>query len=109
MALEGVDAARLVVTQEVLTEVLDAFSGLGRHYREAVTAAVRELLEGDEVEIVAQSQESFLTGLTLYEQRLDKRYSLVDCISFATMRRLGIADVLTTDRHFRSEGFNVLM
>ena len=52
-----------------------------------------------------QSRESFLAGLRLYEQRNDKGYSLVDCISMTTMRRHAILEVLTNDRHFMQEGF----
>lgn len=32
-------------------------------------------------------------------------YSLCDAASFALMRRLGINEALTTDRHFEQEGF----
>jgi len=46
--------------------------------------------------------------MTLYEQRPDKGYSLVDCISMQTMRREGVIDVLTNDRHFQQEGFRAL-
>ena len=33
---------------------------------------------------------------------------IVDHISFAVMRRLGIADAFTNDRHFKAAGFNTL-
>jgi uncharacterized protein len=33
---------------------------------------------------------------------------IVDCVSFAVMRRLGIADAFTNDRHFKAAGFNTL-
>ena len=56
-----------------------------------------------------QSRESFLAGLRLYEQRNDKGYSLVDCISMTTMRRQGILEILTNDHHFRQEGFRVVL
>ena len=49
---------------------------------------------------VPQSRNSFLDGLALYNARLDKGYSLVDCISMQTMRREGLTDILTNDRHF---------
>lgn len=55
-----------------------------------------------------QSHQSFLGGLNLYEQRVDKGYSLTDCVSMNTMRKLGIREVLTHDRHFAQEGFVVL-
>jgi predicted nucleic acid-binding protein len=59
--------------------------------------------------VVAQSRRSFLEGLRLYGERLDKGYSLVDCISMSAMRRHRIREVLTNDRHFEQEGFVILM
>ena len=44
----------------------------------------------------------------LFLDRPDKTYSLTDCLSFVIMRRLGITEALTTDDHFRQEGFTVL-
>jgi hypothetical protein len=41
-------------------------------------------------------------------QRADKNYSLTDCISMQTMRREGITEALTTDKHFEQEGFRAL-
>jgi predicted nucleic acid-binding protein len=43
--------------------------------------------------------------LPLYERRPDKQYSLIDCISMNVMRRKGISEILTRDRHFSQEGF----
>lgn len=34
-----------------------------------------------------------------------RQLSLVDCVSFTTMRRLGINEVFTFDRHFAEQGF----
>jgi len=34
-----------------------------------------------------------------WKSRLDKGYSLVDCISMNRMRRQGISEVLSNDRH----------
>lgn len=59
--------------------------------------------------VAEQSHESFVGGLGLYEKRLDQGYSLVDCISMTTMRRRGILEVLTSDRHFAQEGFRTLL
>ena len=60
------------------------------------------------VHIVPQTSASFSAGLDLYRARLDKGYSLTDCISMETMRHQGIADVLTNDAHFDQEGFHSL-
>ena len=71
--------------------------------------AVRRILEDENITVHPQSRESFLTGLRLYEQRSDKGYSLVDCVSMSTMRRERIREVLTNDHHFAQEGFKVLI
>lgn len=34
-----------------------------------------------------------------------KKLSLVDCVSFETMRLLGVATVFTLDKHFKEQGF----
>ena len=59
-------------------------------------------------QVVPQGRESFLAGLELYTDRLDKEYSLTDCISMQVMHQLGITDILTKDRHFVQEGFTLL-
>lgn len=92
--------ARLVTTDEVLTELLDGLAQRGTHLREATARAVHKILGDRRVTVHPQSRESFLAGLRLYEQRHDKGYSLVDCISMTTMRRQEISEVLTNDRHF---------
>ena len=38
----------------------------------------------------------------------DKDYSFTDCTSFVVMRELKVREALTTDRHFRQMGFDVL-
>ena len=38
----------------------------------------------------------------------DKSYSFTDCTSFVVMQELRLKEALTTDRHFRQMGFQVL-
>ncbi|MGA1995223.1 MAG: PIN domain-containing protein [Bryobacteraceae bacterium] len=108
-AREALGEIRLVTTDEVLTEFLDGVAQRGTHLREAAARAVRVILEDRRVTVYPQSRESFLAGIHLYEQRNDKGYSLVDCISMTTMRRQGISEILTNDRHFVQEGFIVVL
>jgi len=91
----------------VLTEVL-TFCAASEGLRKNATISVRGLFSVDNVRIIPQSRQSFLEGLALYEARPDKGYSLTDCISMQTMRREGLTDVLTNDRHFEQEGFRAL-
>ncbi len=97
----------IFTTEEVLTEVL-AFCSSDEGLRIDAAKIVRSILSARTVRVVPQSHESFLIGLALYEARPDKGYSLTDCISMQTMRREGLAQVLTNDRHFEQEGFRAL-
>ena len=100
--------SRLVTTDEVLAEYLTFFSAAPDLMRREVAASVRGLLASPVVHIIPQSRASFLAGLGLYEARPDKGYSLTDCISMEVMRREGLIEVLTNDRHFEQEGFRAL-
>jgi predicted nucleic acid-binding protein len=100
----------LVTTDEVLTEVLAFFSAYSPKTWQRVVRFVLDLMNNStEVDVAAQGRASFLAGLALYEQRPDKAYSLVDCISMQLMKAEGLTDALTTDGHFTQEGFTILL
>jgi predicted nucleic acid-binding protein len=100
---------RMVTTQEVLIEFLNALASAGPHVRERAGALVEQMGSDPSVEILPQSQETFHAGFELHRSRPDKGYSLTDCISMAAMRARGITEVLTHDHHFGQEGFIVLL
>jgi len=104
-----VERSDLVATEEVLIECLNFYCESGKHVRLEVSLYVRQLLLNPKFHILARSEVSFLNGLDLYESRLDKGYSLTDCISMNACRELDIKDVLTSDMHFAQEGFKVLL
>jgi predicted nucleic acid-binding protein len=109
VALTVVHGAQpLITTDEVLTEYLNYFGGYPEAVRHHVAASVRRILGLSSIRVISQSRVSFLAGLTLYEKRADKGYSLTDCISMETMHREGLSHVLTNDRHFEQEGFRAL-
>lgn len=54
------------------------------------------------------SQERFNRALELFFRHRDKGYSFTDCTSFAVMRELKLTRALTTDKHFKQMGFEVL-
>jgi predicted nucleic acid-binding protein len=99
----------LMTTDEVLTEFLTGVAGGGPYTRRMAASLVRRVLCSPAVAVVPQSRETLLAGLALYEGRPDKSYSLTDCISMETMRREGLVDVLTNDRHVQQEGVRVLL
>jgi len=98
----------LVTTDEVLTEFLTALSS-GKHMRKQAAKMVRTIMEDPNVRVIPQTRDSFLKGLALYENRSDKEYSLTDCISMNVMKTESLVEVLTNDRHFKQEGFSVLI
>ena len=107
-AREQLGSARLVTTDEVLTEFLAALSK-GPELRRGAVKTVRAILSNPNIKVVPQSRDSFQKGLIRYEARDDKQYSLQDCISMNVMKSESITDVLTNDHHFEQEGFTVLM
>jgi predicted nucleic acid-binding protein len=50
----------------------------------------------------------FEKGRHLFFQYHDKDFSFTDCTSFAIMREIRLTHALTTDRHFRQMGFQVV-
>ena len=98
----------IVTIDEVLSEYLTFFSTSSEYLRRKAATNVDDILQDPSVRVLPQSRESFLAGLDLYRARPDKGYSLTDCISMHTMRREGLTDVLTNDRHFEQEGFRAL-
>jgi uncharacterized protein len=99
----------LVTTDDVLTELLAAFCEAGPALRHRAATLVRNLHQKPTVTVYPQSRQTFLSGLSLYETRPDKGYSLTDCISMDTMRQEGITEILTHDNHFTQEGFTILL
>jgi uncharacterized protein len=64
----------------------------------ASTLAVERISPADEVDAVA-----------LLRAHVDKSYSLCDALSFVVMERLGLAEAIAFDRHFREYGrFTIL-
>jgi len=108
-ARQSLGNVRLLTTDEVLTEFLAALSAGGEHIRGQAVKMVRKILADPNVTVLAQTRDSFFCGLAFYEQRPDKQYSLTDCISMNAIRANSLTKVLTIDRHFREEGFDVLM
>ena len=98
----------IFTTEEVLVEYLTFFSDKGAYWRTRAVAIVQGLRRRRGVRVLSQTSVSFQNGLRLYAARPDKDYSLTDCIAMETMRREGLSDVLTNDRHFEQEGFRAL-
>lgn len=107
-ATDRIGNAEIVTTETILIEVLNYFSEFKSEIMEKVASAIETLLRNDEILVLQHRHEDFLKGLNFYKSRLDKGYSLTDCISMNAMREFGIAEILTNDTHFQQEGFKKL-
>jgi predicted nucleic acid-binding protein len=94
---------RVVTTEYVLVETGNSLTR-GRD-REVFTALWNQVHEDPDTTIAPASPELLNEGFSLFAARLDKTWSLTDCISFTVMRQLGLTDALTADRHFEQAGF----
>jgi predicted nucleic acid-binding protein len=63
------------------------------------------LLSDNEIEMVWVNEVLHRRALDLLFARQDKSYSVCDAVSFVLMRDRGETEGLTTDRHFKEEGF----
>jgi predicted nucleic acid-binding protein len=99
---------RIVTSDAVLTEYLNALADRGSTVRVAAVRSVESSLRYSGVMVIAQTRRLFLKGFALYKARADKGYSLSDCVSMAIMRQQKITNALTPDHHFEQEGFAAL-
>jgi predicted nucleic acid-binding protein len=107
-ASQSLGQVEIVTTEEVLTEVLAFYSKAGFRMRQRTVNFIKNMFINQNVQIIEQNHQSFILGFALYENRLDKGYSLTDCISMNVMKQLNITEILSHDRHFNQEGFVIL-
>jgi predicted nucleic acid-binding protein len=70
----------------------------------AVRRLVRQLLDPVDVEwVTREDQERAVEALLVADRR---QLSIVDCTSFAMMRRLLVRECLAFDQHFAEQGFS---
>ncbi len=97
----------LITTEFVLTEIANGLSAV--KFRQDAGNIIHILQDDDFVRIIPATSKLFWQGLSLYENRNDKDWGLIDCISFVVMEENNITDALTTDDHFRQAGFRALL
>jgi uncharacterized protein len=101
------DKTRLIVTRAVMLEIGNSLSKA--RYRNAAIALLNALEADPLVEILELSLTDYQAALSLFTQRHDKEWGLVDCISFVVMQKRGLYEALTTDGHFVQAGFRALL
>lgn len=95
--------ASFVTTTYVLDELVALLLTRGDHATAA--RAGMHIRSAAEVRVEHPDASEELRAWKLFLERPDKRYTLTDCLSFVTMRRLKMETAIATDEHFRQEGF----
>ena len=96
--------ARLVTTSAILLECGNAASR--KPYRTEVDLLRRKLKADGR--LIVPTESDIDLAWTDYRRGTAGDAGIVDHVSFTVMRRLGITDAFTNDRHFRAAGFNTL-
>ncbi len=94
----------LVTSSFVLLECGNAAAR--RPYRSAVSRLRKQMEPGHH--LIVPTAEDWQAAWLAYERGEADSAGIVDHVSFAIMRRLGISKAFTNDGHFRAAGFETL-
>lgn len=97
--------SRIVTTSYILLECGN--SAARTRFRPAVDR-LRQTLAADGG-LIHPTDEDWSAAWSAYRQGSPGDAGIVDHVSFTVMRRLGISDVFTNDKHFKIAGFNTLI
>ena len=97
----------LVTTEFVLVEVANAFCASA--WRAKAVKLIDGLRSVPNLKIIEADSSLLSEGWRLYCSRLDKEWSLTDCVSFTVMQEEQINQAFTSDHHFEQAGFNKLL
>jgi predicted nucleic acid-binding protein len=102
------DRVRIVTSEMVLTEVLNAL-GKSEKGRGLAVNLVESLMADRNVEIALNVECTFDAAFEFYKMRPDKQWGHTDCSSFIIMQQRGIQHALTHDNHFKQAGVTILL
>ena len=106
---KSLNSVHIVTSEMVLTEFLNDFSKRGDYLRKVATELIDRIHENPNISVIPQTSKQFNQGLELYKNRLDKNWSITDCVSFNLMKEMEIYEALAYDKHFEQAGFKALL
>ncbi len=98
---------KLVITNYIFDEIITLILSRLGHKTASIVGNI--LLNSPQISNYWIIENDKKDGWELFLRRTDKEYSFTDCISFVVMRKLNIKKCLTTDKHFRQEGFEIII
>jgi uncharacterized protein len=70
---------------------------------------LKMLVADSQTTVVPATRGLFDASCSLFARRMDKEWSLTDCVSFTIMRQQDLSDALTADHHFEQAGFTAML
>lgn len=92
-----------VTTDLVMVELANSLSL--PPYRTSAVTFIEKIRADKNTMVVSFGPEGMTKAFSLYKERPDKEWGLVDCFSFVTMKEKRTRIALTFDDHFRQAGF----
>lgn len=96
----------LATTDAVLAELHGLT--LGRRGPAIALDAVDRIVSSPRVRLVSTGPSAIRSAIDFLRTRPERRISLVDALSFATMHDLGVGTALSLDSDFEAEGFSIV-
>ena len=98
---------KFITTNAVLLEFGNTFSRIA--FKPVAISVIKAIKVSQKWECVAIDELLFEQALNLYQKMNDKEWGLVDCSSIIISSERELAEVFTTDRHFKQADFTILL
>jgi predicted nucleic acid-binding protein len=105
-AFERLAAAERVLTTTTFV-LLECGNAATRQPFRREVSSLRHQLESAGL-LVTPTDADWQAAWAAYDRAEAAQAGIVDCVSFAVMRRLGITEAFTHDRHYAAAGFSML-
>jgi predicted nucleic acid-binding protein len=103
------DGSRLITSELVMVEFLNHMSRAGHGVRKQAAETWTKIEKSSRVDLVPSTEDLLGQARFMFENLVDKSWSLTDCASIIIMRRKKINEVLSSDHHFEQAGLRALM
>ena len=90
--LQKINGCAFILTQAIILEIGNAFSSNKR--KSAGVKIIKWIESSEEFQIIPYDKDLHKKAFHLYESRIDKDWSLTDCVSFVVMKDFRIEHAL---------------
>lgn len=102
---DSLAGSQYITTDLILYEIANY---LAKDFKPEAINTINIFLNSKDIQIIWNSEDLFKQAFEKYTTFADKKWGLVDCLSFIIMEKLEIQNVLTIDHHFEQAGFTLM-